>query len=110
MALDLGLSLEQLFPKREATAEDVILFLHTLWMRPDAIPCSPQIRFAVHMAVVLGSIGGWRPASLVQVLYRHVEFGWARDPSDKTQWFVTCKFEIYHVKLQFKIRRDQSHK
>lgn len=101
------LSLGQSFEKKEATEQDVMLMLTTLWTRPQDIPCSPEVRAAFHTAVQLGAIGGWRPASLVQVKYRDVEIGWLRDPDDPTTYHPTAKVMVYHVKGDKGIRRDQ---
>ncbi|KAH7123438.1 hypothetical protein B0J13DRAFT_612184 [Dactylonectria estremocensis] len=107
LAIELNLSLGQSFEKKEATEEDVMLILTTLWTRPQDIPCSPKVRAAFHAAVLLGAIGGWRPASLVQVKYRDVEIGWLRDPDDLKTYHPTAKVMVYHVKGKKGIRRDQ---
>ncbi|KAH6889973.1 hypothetical protein B0T10DRAFT_548470 [Thelonectria olida] len=106
LAHELNLNLGQSFVKREATAEDVILLLTTLWERAVDITSSPEKRIAFHTTLVLGALGGWRPQSLMQIDYEDVEIGWLRDGSSN-RFLPTAKIMIYHVKLQDVIRRDQ---
>ncbi|GJN67144.1 hypothetical protein PLICBS_001168 [Purpureocillium lilacinum] len=78
LALKLGLSLKQLFTKRETTPEDIILILSTLWSRAEDIRCSPSTRIAFDCSIILGGIGGWRPKSVITrlaatVTIRHVK-------------------------------------
>ena len=107
----MGLSLEQTFEKKEMTSEDVLAILDTLWTRADGIICSPKQRVSFHSAVVLGGLGGWRPASLLGIKYKDVEIGWLRDPRDMSRTWPVASITIHHVKTgENRIRRNQKHK
>jgi hypothetical protein len=61
LSVQIGLSLKQMFVKREITTENILVILDNLWVRAVHIPCNTRSRTAFHMAVVLTGIGGWRP-------------------------------------------------
>ncbi|KAI3400990.1 hypothetical protein diail_1198 [Diaporthe ilicicola] len=69
-AEDMGLTREQTFVKKEATAEDIALVLRTLWTRAEDIPCDPVTRVSFHNTLLLGAIGGFRPGVLENLKYR----------------------------------------
>ena len=79
----MGLSRDQMFGKKEATAEDVALILQTLWQRADDIPCAPLSRLSFHAMLLLAASGGFRPGVVENVKYRQVSIQMVRDP--KTQ-------------------------
>ncbi|KAK4089442.1 hypothetical protein Purlil1_6011 [Purpureocillium lilacinum] len=108
LALKLGLSLKQLFTKRETTPEDIILILSTLWSRAEDIRCSPSTRIAFDCSIILGGIGGWRPKSVVSIKYEQVQFAWVRDPFDPQITRLAATVTICHVKQrQNRIQRGQ---
>ncbi|OCK91338.1 uncharacterized protein K441DRAFT_223485 [Cenococcum geophilum 1.58] len=57
LAKELNLAITLTFEKIEATAEDVIVLLNTLWERADDIFCQPRTRLSFH-GTLLGGIGG----------------------------------------------------
>ncbi|KAK4071555.1 hypothetical protein Purlil1_13380 [Purpureocillium lilacinum] len=108
LAMKLGLSLKQLFTKRETTPEDIILILSTLWSRAEDIRCSPSTRLAFDCSIILGGIGGWRPKSVVTIKYEQVQFAWVRDPFDPQITRRAATVTIRHVKQrQNRIQRGQ---
>lgn len=68
----MGLSRNQMFVKKEATAEDVALILQTLWQRAEDIPCQPVTRLSFHLMLVLAAVGGFRPGVVENIKYRQV--------------------------------------
>ncbi|OAQ59792.1 hypothetical protein VFPBJ_11588 [Purpureocillium lilacinum] len=78
LAMKLGLTLKQLFTKRETPPENIILILSTLWSRAEDIRCSPSTRVAFDCSIILGGIGGWRPKSVVAIKYEQVQFAWGQ--------------------------------
>lgn len=65
----MDLTREQTFVEKEATAEDIVLLIKTLWRRADDIPCSPLLRISFHNMLLLAGIGGFRPGILVNIKY-----------------------------------------
>jgi hypothetical protein len=109
IAPTLGLSLTQLFTKREVMTEDVIRILDTLWTRASHIPCEPSARLAFTTALLFGAIGGWRPGSVLQLKYKHIEFGLQRSHVDTKILRPIARITIEHNKQKKgKIQRDQS--
>jgi len=106
LALDLGLNLGQSFEKKEATADDIMLVLLTVWQRGRDIPCRPEHRFGFHCAVMLGGFGGWRTGETIQLLYKDTVIEWIQDLDTHMIWPVAT-ITIHHVKTGKKVRRDQ---
>ncbi|OAG09319.1 uncharacterized protein CC84DRAFT_1171913 [Paraphaeosphaeria sporulosa] len=55
------------FEKIEATAEDVIVLLKTLWQRANDIPYQPSTRVSFHGILLLAAIGGFRRATITSI-------------------------------------------
>lgn len=53
--------------KQEATAQDITLFLNTLWTRAPDIPLTPNTRLAFHAFILLAALGGFRPGSILNL-------------------------------------------
>ncbi|KAH8751077.1 hypothetical protein F5883DRAFT_386752, partial [Diaporthe sp. PMI_573] len=107
-AEDMGLTREQTFVKKEATAEDVALVLRTLWTRAEDIPCDPVTRVSFHNTLLLGAICGFRPGVLENLKYRQVTLLVLRDPKTQRKRLV-ASFTIRQNKQRASaIRRDQS--
>ncbi|KAK8031847.1 hypothetical protein PG990_001581 [Apiospora arundinis] len=105
-----NLTREQTFVKKEMTAEDVILHLHTLWSRASDIPCSPSDRVAYHTAILVLACGGFRSGTTLQMPYRDVEFVLVRDPQDRSQAKLVAYITINQNKQTTNIiRKDQKH-
>jgi hypothetical protein len=98
LAKRLGLSLRQLFTKRETTPEDVSLILDTLWTRAKDIRCTPDCRVGFHCSLLLAGIGGWRPASVTNIRYQDVEFAWVWDPFNLEITRLSATITIRYVK------------
>ncbi|KAF6808160.1 hypothetical protein CPLU01_15711 [Colletotrichum plurivorum] len=104
----LGLARTQTFTKVATTAADITLYLDTLWRRADDIRCSPSKRVAFHAVMLLSCIGGFRPATLLQLLFRQVELSVVRDPMDASKTQLVAKITIYQNKQESnKIGRKQ---
>ncbi|KAK3948663.1 hypothetical protein QBC32DRAFT_400768 [Pseudoneurospora amorphoporcata] len=86
LAQKFNLSCRQTFEKTEATTDDILLILSTLWERAVDIPCNPRCRIAFHILVLIGSIG-FRPGTYENMLYRQVKLLVVRDPDIKQVTF-----------------------
>lgn len=95
----MGLTRNQMFVKKEATAEDVALILHTLWQRAAEIPLTPIIRLSFHAMVLLATVGGFRPEVVEMLKYRQTSVQVVRHPKtgEKT---TTVAFTLQQNKLQ----------
>ncbi|KAL1850467.1 hypothetical protein Daus18300_012881 [Diaporthe australafricana] len=80
LSTQFNLVTEQIMLKQEATAEDIALFLDTLWSRAPYISLTPNTRLAFHTYVLLAALGGFRPGSILNLPWKRVEFGLVRDP------------------------------
>ncbi|KAJ3480548.1 hypothetical protein NLG97_g8046 [Lecanicillium saksenae] len=105
LCLERGLTTHQTFTKRDLSEEDVLLILSVLWLRGEHIPCIAATRLAFHSAVLLGGIGGFRPASVMNLPYSNVEFALLRD-SGRTGIMATITID--HVKQRsYQVQRHQ---
>lgn len=66
--------------KQEAIAEDVALFLDTLWSRAPYISLTLNTWLALHTFVLLASLGGFWPGSILNLPWERVAFALVRDP------------------------------
>lgn len=106
-----GLTRNQLFDKSKATAKDILLILETLWRRAKAIICSSEDRAAFHSVVLINSIGGFRPGTLMEFKYDQVELGFVRDPHDRTKRRLVATLLVLQNKRKEKIINfSQNHK
>ncbi|KAK3342329.1 hypothetical protein B0H65DRAFT_540038 [Neurospora tetraspora] len=82
LAQKFNLTCKQTFEKTEATTDDVLLILSTLWERAVDIPCDPRHQLAFHTLVLIGGIG-FRPGTYENMLYQQVKLLVVRDPDTK---------------------------
>lgn len=78
MAAEVGLTLQQTFEKKEATVEDVLLVLKTLWERGRDIPADPRRRTAFHSIILIAALAGCRPDVMTIIKYKDVELALIR--------------------------------
>ncbi|KAK3377649.1 hypothetical protein B0H63DRAFT_221614 [Podospora didyma] len=97
-----GLSRFQMFVKQATRAEDVIVLLGGLWGRPQDIPCDPRTRLAFHSLVLLATIGGFRPDTLVNLPYSQVQLVLVRDPNYPQKTRLVATFTIHQNKQRTK--------
>lgn len=64
--------------KREATSDDVLLVLSTLWKRSSDIKIMPRTRVAFHGALLLAAIRGFRISVVAEVVYQQVKLALVR--------------------------------
>ncbi|KAH7027193.1 uncharacterized protein B0I36DRAFT_364435 [Microdochium trichocladiopsis] len=107
MAEKYKLTLEQTFVKQQATAEDIAVWLITLWTRSGDIDISPAKRVAFHVYVLLAGITGFRNSSLFGLPYSQVRFSLVRDPDDRRNSRLVAHILIIHSK---RIQRNQDNK
>ena len=89
--------------KREATDQDVVLFLSTLWGSAHVIPCEPDSRLAMHTAVLMEAIGGFRPREILGMPYRDVELAVVRDPESRDRTRLVATFTVKRNKRRAKV-------
>ncbi|KAK1657565.1 hypothetical protein BDP55DRAFT_623481 [Colletotrichum godetiae] len=95
-----NLERRQTFVKKEATIDDILTFIDTLWTRASDIPCSAATRLAVHTTVLLDSLGGWRLGTLMNFKYRDIEMAVVRDPEDHERTALTATINVEQNKRQ----------
>ncbi|KAK2006506.1 hypothetical protein LZ32DRAFT_622904 [Colletotrichum eremochloae] len=106
---ELGLSREQTFEKMSTTAEDITRQLDTLWRRAIDIRCSPSVRVAFHAILLLSSIGGFRPGTLMNITYKQIGLAVVRDPvTNRTHLVVTVRV-VQNKQATNKIGKTQDH-
>ncbi|KAK4249283.1 hypothetical protein C7999DRAFT_12855, partial [Corynascus novoguineensis] len=77
--------INSLYVKVEATAEDIIIILKTLYRRETDIPASPLTRVGFYHTLLDLAIGGHRPSCLEDTLYRQYTIAIIRDPNNPTR-------------------------
>lgn len=98
---------EQSFVK-EATCEDIMMILRTMWSRASDIACQPRLRVAFHSLVILGSLG-FRPGTIMNLPYNQVRLFLFRS-EDHTETGLYAEIAIHHNKQKAKaIRRKQDY-
>lgn len=103
----MGLSRNQMFVKKEATAEDIAMILQVLWQRAEDIPCTPRARLSFHAMLLLAAVGGFRPGVVVNIKYRQVSIQLVRDPKIQEKRLVAT-FTMQQNKLRpYVIKTDQ---
>src|SRR5438067_695808 len=69
LAQEAQLLKELAFEKVEATADDVIVMLRTLWERAADLVIDAETRISFHANVLLFAMGGFRPGCLGKIRY-----------------------------------------
>ncbi|KAL2137751.1 hypothetical protein VTI28DRAFT_8386 [Corynascus sepedonium] len=82
---ELNLEMNSSYGKVEATAEDIIIILKTLYGRETDIPASPLTRVGFHHTLLDLAIGGHRPGCLEDTLCRQYTIAIVRDPDNPTR-------------------------
>ncbi|KAL2192268.1 hypothetical protein P885DRAFT_19357, partial [Corynascus similis CBS 632.67] len=77
--------MNSLYGKVEATAEDIIIILKTLYKRETDIPASPLTRVGFHHTLLDLAIGGHRPGCREDTLCRQYTIAIVRDPDNPTR-------------------------
>ena len=101
MAEKYNLSREQLFVKQEAIAKNIALFFDLLWIKVNAIVCSPTARVTFHTIILILGIGGWRPLVVINLKYKQVELGIMRDLTNKSRKKLVTNITLYQNKQLF---------
>ncbi len=107
LAPELGLELASPYEKVEATAEDVIVLLTTLWTRAEDIPAPPRVRLVFHTTVLMAALGGFRPGTLMKLKCKDFELSLICDPDDPVHYklVVTPTVNRNKIKKSQKISR-----
>ncbi|KAH0430377.1 hypothetical protein CcaCcLH18_07889 [Colletotrichum camelliae] len=106
-----GLSFEQTFVKREATAEDILRVLGGLWGKADNIPCAPATRVSFDWTLNLLGVTGFRISEVINIQYSQVELGVVRNPSDPTRTALVATIHLEHRKQKTNaVKGAQNHK
>ncbi|KAI1382904.1 uncharacterized protein F4822DRAFT_440681 [Hypoxylon trugodes] len=110
LSRNFDLTLEQTFVKQAATAQDIALFLDTLWIRASDIPLTASTRIAFHTYMLVAGIGGFRNASILGLPYKHIRFALVRDLDDPASTKLIAHILIIQNKRRKGIRRNQDDK
>ncbi|KAF2277290.1 uncharacterized protein EI97DRAFT_441364 [Westerdykella ornata] len=100
LAAEHGLSKEITFEKLEATAEDAIIILRTLWERAAELEIDMKMRIAFHANVLLSAMGGFQPSTLGKVRYRDILLSVMRNPADTKMLKHASTITILRNKLK----------
>ncbi len=102
LAVTLKLEMNSLYVKVEASAEDVIIFLRTLYLRAEDFGLSPLETASFHAILLLASTGGFRTGQLVNTKFNQYKLSFIRDPNDRSQHTIICTPKIYRNKIKKK--------
>ena len=100
LARESQLAKELTFEKLEATNEDVIVILRTLWERAAELGIDPDLRIAFHANVLLSAMAGFRPGCLRNVSYKDFVLSILRDPRDHSKMKHAATITIKRNKLK----------
>jgi len=84
----------------EMTPADIKVFLETLWLRADDIPCTPPVRVSFHSVVLLLGIGGFRRGMVLGLKFRQVQLAIVRDPDHRKKIRLVATITIARNKLK----------
>ncbi|KAI1322660.1 hypothetical protein F5Y16DRAFT_30440 [Xylariaceae sp. FL0255] len=109
LADKLGLTRKQLFVKREATPEDITLFIDTIWTQSHHLSMTSSTRLAFHTYLLITGLAGYRNGSVLNMPYRQVRFALVRDPSNPESPRVLVAYVlVYHNKRkEDRLQRNQ---
>ena len=110
MSRQYDLTTEQTFVKQETTAEDISLFLDTLWTRSADIPLTATKRVSFHTYVLIAGLGGFRNGSILGLPYSQVRFALVQNPSDPSSSKLVVHVLIIQNKRRKVLRRTQDDK
>lgn len=104
------MELEPTYEKVEATAEDIIAILRTLWDRAEDIPASPLTRVCFHAVVLLSALGGFRPGAVLNLLYKDFTPAVVRDPDslNKCKLMITVTVKRNKIKECTRTTRNKN--
>ncbi|KAJ9131259.1 hypothetical protein NKR19_g9595 [Coniochaeta hoffmannii] len=95
LAKELNLQIEPTYAKVEATAEDIIVVLLTLYHRAEDIPApTPITRISFHAALLISAAGGCRPGMVMGLKCKHFALSMVRDPKDKARTRIVVTVTI----------------
>jgi hypothetical protein len=100
LAQEAQLTKQLTFEKVEATADDVIVILRTLWERAADLAIDAETRISFHANVLLSAMGGFRPGCLDKVRYRDLVLSILRDPRDRSTMKHVSTITIQRNKLK----------
>lgn len=94
LAKEFNLATDVMVEKVEATAEDVILILDTLWERADDIPCDDDVRLDFNAITVIAALTGCRPGVLGRLTFGQFRLAYVRDPRDRSRIRLVASIEL----------------
>ncbi|KAK4204850.1 hypothetical protein QBC40DRAFT_249586 [Triangularia verruculosa] len=106
LAANHELSPYQTFVKKEATAEDIMLVLSTLWVRAKDIHCDASTRVAFYATLLLASLG-FRPGVVTGLSYDQVRLGLVRDPENPGGHKMVAEITLHQNKQHFQVYKHQ---
>ena len=100
LANEFQLTKENTFNKVEATTEDAVVVLRTLWERAAELGIDPESRLAFHANVLMSAMGGFRPGCLAKLRYKDVTITILRDPLNHSRVKYAATISIYWNRLE----------
>jgi hypothetical protein len=110
LAQEAQLLKELTFEKVEATSEDTIVVLRTLWERASDLAIDAETRIAFHANVLLSAMGGFRPGCLGKIRYRDILLSILRDPRDRSKMKHVSTISIKRNKMKDSLTISKSDK
>jgi hypothetical protein len=89
-----------MFKKVEATDENIIVILRTLWERAADLRINPDLRITFYANVLLSAAGGFRPGYLRKILYKDFVLLILRDPRDNLKMKHAATIVIKRNKIK----------
>jgi hypothetical protein len=100
LAQEAQLIKELTFEKVEATADDVIVVLRTLWERAADLAIDTETRIFFHANVLLSAMGGFGPGCLGKTRYKDFVLSVLRDPRDRSKMKHVATITIKRNKMK----------
>lgn len=88
------------YKKVEMTPADLLLFLRTLWVRGDHIPCTPLVRVSFNGVITTLGIGGFRRNMVLGMKFAQVQLAVIRDPERHTRPRLAVTITVFRNKLK----------
>jgi len=82
------------------TAEDIVVVLTALWLKPQYLKFRPRTRLAIHAMILIMGIVGCRPGSLAEIMYQDVDVSLVKDLADGKTVYPVVTVSVKHKKRQ----------
>ncbi|KAG8162722.1 hypothetical protein KVR01_007200 [Diaporthe batatas] len=97
LADKLNLTLHQTFEKKEATPDDIMMVINTIWNNPRDIDRDERLRVAFHSTILIGALGGFRPGAIECLKYKDIDVEMMNTSNGRA---LTAKTKVNQNKLR----------